>query len=295
MEKTFKSFTVLGILLFSCAISSQETAKHQFELRHDNDLFTFTDRYYTSGLFLSYRTVLTKVLFANSDEQLDLELSQLTYTPREIGDTDSDIFDRPYAGFLGINSRYSIAHNNELFDLSFLFGITGLNSGAGGFQRWYHKFFRFLDPAWVDEINDSFHLNIYASYTKEWCLSSVPFGIRFALKPSVALGSKDVFFSQEAIAYFGKREAIKTSIANHRIGNTTSELFFALRGGIKFVNHNGLIEGNLLFEDNSPLTRPIESKILFLFQLLLLSNANHVSLHFTSASLKWSCRVDGNT
>ena len=75
---------------------------------------------------------------------------------------------------------------------------------------------------------------------------------------------RDVFFSQEAIAYFGKREAIKTSIANHRIGNTTSESFFALRGGIKFVNHNGLIEGNLLFEDNSPLTRPIESKILFL-------------------------------
>ena len=37
--------------------------KHQIEFQHDNDFILLTDRYYSSGLFLTYRKRFTKGIF----------------------------------------------------------------------------------------------------------------------------------------------------------------------------------------------------------------------------------------
>jgi len=234
----------------------------QVELRHDNDFFTLTDRYYSSGLFLTYRKILSKGFFEDDKEQLDFTIGQEVYTPSQTQSTNSAVFDRPYAGFTGLKTTWSIATNkNQLYKAEVLIGLAGLNSGAGGFQRWYHRAIAISDsPLWIDEVNDSFHLNAYFSYVKEWEIAPEPFAVRFAIKPNVALGSRDIYIEPETIFYFGRRNEVGNTIAYNRLGSTDREIYFALRASYRQVFYNGLIEGNL-FGDNSPVLRETSNAI----------------------------------
>lgn len=259
-KKQNRFFILTGVLLFLSASlfaqnSSQDSFSEQIELRHDNDFFLLTDRYYSSGLFLTYRKFLSKGIFKDNKEQIDFTLGQEVYTPSQTQSTNSAAFDRPYAGFTGLNFSWSLSTKGQLLKVSALVGIAGLNSGAGGFQRWYHKAIAISDsPLWIDEVNDSFHFNTYLSYVKEWEIAPEPFGVRFAIQPNLALGSRDIYIEPETIFYFGRRNEIGKSIAYDRLGSTDREIYFALRASFRSVLYNGLIEGNL-FGDNSPVLK----------------------------------------
>ena len=261
-----KTYLFFVLILLHCFVYTQtnynpEKYTHQLELRHDNDFFTLTDRYYSSGLFLTYRTILKRGLFGNS-EQLNLRIGQEVYTPSQTQSINSNLFDRPYAGYSGFMGNWSIAQNHSLYDIGVSLGIVGSNSGAGGFQRWYHRAVVISDsPLWIDELNNSFHINLYTSYTKEWEWAPNPFGIRAALQPKIAIGSRDIFAETEAILYFGRRNPIGESIAYQRLGNNAREIYFAFRFAYRHVFHNGLIEGNL-FGDNSTVLREPETSLL---------------------------------
>lgn len=241
---------VLG--LYGQNQSNPNSYQHQVELRHDNDFFLLTDRYYSSGLFLTYRKLLSKGFFKTGREQLDFTIGQEVYTPSQTQSTNTQIFDRPYVGFSGLNISWSISKRDDaLFRIRFLTGIAGLNSGAGGFQRWYHRALGISEsPLWLAELSDSFHLNAYFSYVKEWELIEGPFGIRLALQPNIAFGSRDIYAEPETIFFFGQRNTTGNSIAYDRLGATDKEIYFALRASYRHVLHNGLLEGNLL-GDNS--------------------------------------------
>lgn len=246
---------VVLILLNSTLYGQNSTTlsnSEQVEFRHDNDFLLLTDRYYSSGLFLTYRKLLSKGIFKANTEQIDFTINQEVYTPSQTQSTNSALFDRPYAGFAGLKTSWSTAKENQLFRAEILLGIAGLNSGAGGLQRAFHDAIGILDsPLWVDELNDSFHLNLYFSYVKEWEIAPNPFGTRFAIIPNIALGSRDIYIEPETVFYFGKRNDVANSISYNRIDASSKELYFALRASYRNVFYNGLIEGNL-FGDSSP-------------------------------------------
>ncbi|MEM8927996.1 MAG: lipid A-modifier LpxR family protein [Bacteroidota bacterium] len=256
---------IIGTLhasLFSQRSYESQSYSHQVELRHDNDFFVLTDKHYSSGLFLTYRMLPKEKLFSNGAEQLEFELTQQVYTPERTKSTNTSNFDRPYAGFLGLNSTWSVANDKQFFKVKLLTGIVGPNSGAGGFQRWYHKNIIWSSvPPWTDELRDSFHLNLYLTYAKEWHIAPNPFGINVAVSPSLALGSRDTYAEQEIVAYFGRRNGLSKSIAYNRLGNNDREIYFALRLAYRHVFYNGLIEGNL-FGDDSKVLRDIETSLL---------------------------------
>lgn len=262
MFKTLHFYFALLIMfwLINSYSYSQNSSKNSFysqlELRHDNDFILLSDRYYSSGLFLTFRKLLSKGILKNNTEQLEFTIGQEVYTPSQTQSMNSVSFDRPYAGFAGLRTSWSFSsHANQLYKADVLIGIAGLNSGAGGFQRWYHKAIAISDsPLWIDELNNSFHLNAYFSYVKEWKIAPEPFGVRFAIKPNLALGSRDIYIEPETIFYFGRRNEVGRSIAYNRLGSTDREIYFALRASYRSVFFNGLIEGNL-FGDNSPIVR----------------------------------------
>ncbi len=165
--------------------------------------------------------------------------------------------DRPYAGYLGLNNGWSAATNHSFYDLQLELGIVGKSSGAGALQRWYHNAVVISDPqSWVGELSNSFHLNFYARYAREWQLVPNPFSVHIALQPWAAYGSKDQFFQPEVAAYFGRRNTINSSIAYDQLGSTQREIFFALRFGYRFVGYNGLLEGNKWGDDSVYLVEP---------------------------------------
>lgn len=259
--------------------------RYQVELRHDNDFFFATDRYYSSGLFLKFRTQLPKTNSGVRKEQLSFSLSQEVYTPSQTQSTNSEIFDVPYAGFSGFTTTWSSASKSDLIQTSLLLGIAGLNSGAGGFQRWYHRALGIRNsPLWVEEIANSLHLNLYFNYTKEWQIVQGPFGVRFAFQPNFALGTKDIYVEPETILYIGKRNQTNASIAYNRIGTTNREIYVAMRFAYRRVFNNGLIEGNLL-GDNSPRTKDPKNSLFrfgFDFYNRVKKNDYKIGIHFNS-------------
>jgi len=193
----FKAFIFLcffSIHIFSQQTYEEKTYLHQISLQHDNDFIMLTDYYYSSGLYLTYSTIVNKAITKMYSEQVSLRLGQEIYTPSQTQTTNSDLFDRPYAGFTGIAFKWSAAKKNHLLGMEIETGIAGVNSGAGGFQRWYHKAIAISNsPIWTDEIDNTFHTNLYLDYAQEWTISKNPFGIRFAIIPKVAFGSRDIY------------------------------------------------------------------------------------------------------
>ena len=109
-------------------------------------------------------------------------------------------------------------------------------------------------PLWIDELSDSFHLNFYFSYIKEWDLAANPLHIDMAFIPNIALGTRDIYIEPETIVYFGRKNKVAKSVAYNRVDAASNELYFSFNTSYRYVLHNGLIDGNLL-GDNSPLLK----------------------------------------
>ena len=225
----------------------------QLELRHDNDFLLTTDQYYSSGLFLTYRRNFEQTHFRNSVSQIDIGLSQQVYTPSNTESESLEDYDRPYAAFTGLSLSYGVANSNRLIKGTLQLGQAGPDSGAGDFQRWYHNAVVIsAPPAWIGEIDNSFHITSYLSVVKEWELEPNPFGIRFAPGLKAALGTKDVYIEPEMAFHFGRRNPLHKSIAYSRLGSIRREIYFTLKASYRFVSYNALIEGHPSGDD-SPL------------------------------------------
>jgi hypothetical protein len=271
-------FTVLLFLGSFLKITSQNTieiAKNQIGISHDNDFLVITDRYYTFGLSLFYTHSLTEGLLENTKEQVSFKFLQQAYTPTNIETTLIEEMDRPYAGFLGLESSWSFAKPHSFYKIAILSGIVGPSSGVGQFQRWYHNHIvEYKTPTWENELSNHFHANLLFHYAKEWDLSPNPFGIRIAVTPSAGVGSKDVFIQPEITTFLGRRSPLHNSMAYGQINNLEKEIYFSLGFAYKYVAKNALLEFN-----------DIENEIFlfnFNFQHRFLTNEYRVGYHYNS-------------
>lgn len=231
--------------------ADRSTLRNQIGLRHDNDFILLTDRYYTAGLFLTYRHRLEKGIFNSQSEQLSFSIGQEIITPSYLMTDDVQLLDRAYVGFSALRSGWSYVGSNHMIEAKLLLGIAGKASGAGRVQRWYHHYvIKTETPTWVGEMENSVHYNLYTKYLYEWQLAPNPFSIHIAAQSQFAFGTRDIYVHPEFVAYFGKRNPLSSSIAHNQIGSTDSEVFFALRSGYRVVGHNGLLEGNALGDDS---------------------------------------------
>ena len=225
--------------------------KHQISFRHDNDFLAFSDRYYSSGLFLSYKRVLDKGVFSSGQEQISLAFAQQVYTPSKLNTTNLAEMDRPYAGYIEVNTGWTYIKDNNCYETNFILGLAGKASGAGDFHRWYHNALSIPSPpTWAHELTNKLHSNLYTSFTHEWQLAPNNFSVYLAVKSELALGTKDIYAQPEMIAHFGRRLNMTSSMAYNNIGSTEKEVFFSLRAGYRIVAHNALLEGHI-FSDNS--------------------------------------------
>ena len=130
-------FSLMGMWQILCQEPSPDDRvyKNAIELRHDNDFLLFTDRYYTTGNFIGWHTVLPSGNDPTERKQYNLFIVQQLYTPADILETDLSQFDRPYAGFLGLSNGLTITNHRRLMDFKLLLGVTGPYSGGAGIQE----------------------------------------------------------------------------------------------------------------------------------------------------------------
>jgi hypothetical protein len=230
----------------------------QFELRQDNDFLHFTDRYYSTGSFLGLHRWLPltpKQLEQRQTRQYSLVLYQEIYTPTDLLTDKIKFLDRPYAGFIGLNNGLTVTRKAHLNRYNFVFGIAGPWSGSETVQSAFHNSATVDSKiaTWLSQIDNSFHLNAYYEYVREWQWNPKPFAVYFALNPKAALGTKDAFVEQDAVFYFGRRSSLQKTMAYGQLLGRETELFFSTRFGYRYVLHDAMLQGNWL-GDNSVYT-----------------------------------------
>lgn len=259
---------ILSLFCFlPITISAQESSeaeselpyyKRQIELLHDNDFLLFTDWYYTTGSFINYRILLNEASEDIEKRQLRFGISQLYYTPSNVLTTRIEDLDRPYAGYASINSSLSFISDKRILDFSMQLGVSGAISGAEGFQSWFHSTNDSNNPTWVGQIDDAVHANFYASYTRDWQLLPKPFGVFASWRPSLAMGTRDIYLQNEALFFFGKRQDMTQTMAFHQLGEIRPEFFFVIKFAYRYVMFDGLLEGNLIGDSSVYVINPID-------------------------------------
>ena len=238
--------------------------KHQIELRHDNDFWISTDRYYTTGTFIEYRNLLKDEFAEYSKKQITIGLQHLFYTPTNLLSENTIDFDRPYAGYLGLTVGNLYTNKSQAIDFTIAIGVTGPISMAEDFQNLFHSGAGIGRPtAWSSQIENSIHFNLYFDYIKEWMLLPKPFGVYLALNPKVALGTTNIYIDQGFKFFFGRRNPLTQSIAYHQLGEFEKEYFFSVNFAYRFVEHNAFLEGQLISDDSDFLVKA--KKELYLF------------------------------
>ena len=113
------------LMLCFCVLHAQQ----QISLTVDNDLLAFSDRNYTSGIFLEYEKALSQNFIFTKEEnnsvQLNFRLGQEIYAPEELDAVEKEKLDRPFAGWLFLNTTVHQISDKNKWSVGIDVGFTG--------------------------------------------------------------------------------------------------------------------------------------------------------------------------
>jgi len=265
----FKAIKLLSIsfVLFGRIVGNSLYAQElsELDLSIDNDLFSLTkdeDRYYSSGIFVSYRKVISpesgfyKKL--NKKEKLinliqGVHLKQLVFTSDLLDFTDIRFQDRPFAGTLSLGYSLDIYNSDNLY-LSFNqdIGILGPASGTSDIHIWWHKKLNLVTPtSWEFQVKNRVLINSKIAILKSFNI--VTDRIDFVYESKYEFGNVFSNIRQGGIFRVGKIQGLGSSGYKNgfpgqifKDGNSKKlkEFYLFLGLGTEYVFYNHTIEGN---------------------------------------------------
>lgn len=260
-----KIFTFIAIVCHTTLIFSQERYTKEFSFINDNDLYISTrqDRYYTNGIFLTYRYLGKNSSIKTEKKILEIKLGQKIYTPFKGIVRSIKLHDRPFAGYLfgsfGANFFYK---KNTILKLSTEIGTIGTYSFGEEMMKFMHDIYGFKDAVgWKYQISNTFVLNFRGAYIKK-IITNESKKIDIHWHNKIRLGTA---FTDLSTGFYGRLGLIKlqklaNSIAfNSNLNNKSSnyntekEVFFYINPTVSYIAYDATIQGNL-FNNNSPVT-----------------------------------------
>ncbi|KAB1154693.1 lipid A deacylase LpxR family protein [Tenacibaculum aiptasiae] len=268
--------------LISINFYSQRKYSKEFSFLNDNDLFVSTsqDRYYTNGMFLTYRFLSKK-----EDEKLvkksyEIQLGHHMYTPYKATVQQHMNHDRPFAGYLfgsfGINRFYK---NESILKTSIQTGIIGPSALSKDLQDFIHDIYGYKKAiGWKYQIADAFALNLSGSYIKKLVVDkSSTLDINWI--NNARLGTVYTDFSSGFLLRIGLKPLQKitnsiifnANLNNDKTGfNNEIESFLFIKPMLTYAIYDASIQGSFL-NNNSPIT----------FELEPLRFTNEIGIRFT--------------
>ncbi len=141
--------TCLGWILLS---TSQATADSVFNVLIENDVFSNTDRHYTSGVMFNYISGINEgprrlqklgIRFPGIEPDdamhVSVSLGHEIYTPTNIVATQLLEDDRPYAGYLYLATGFTTQNKDETESWRISFGLVGPGARAEVIQNNLHR------------------------------------------------------------------------------------------------------------------------------------------------------------
>ena len=249
------------LILFFCSFSvlySQKKLRKEFSFQTDNDYYISIskDRYYTNGIFLTYRYLSKNTTKKLEKKILEWKIGHQMFTPYKVEVTDVSMHDRPFASYLyGSFGIHRIYPNNQIFITSLQLGMIGPAAFGKELQDAIHTIRGFVKAeGWKHQIKNAFGLNLQASYQKlivtdpsnhfdlTWN-NSAKVGTVFTNISSGFLGRMSFYPLQEMMNSI----AFNTSINDHFSKyHNEQEVFFYLKTHFNYTLYDATIQGSFL-------------------------------------------------
>lgn len=289
-----KKNILLLFVIFSTYCYSQNKYSHEISFYNDNDLFTSIkqDRYYTNGIFLTYRYLSKKNNTLATKKSYIFQLGHQMYTPFKAIVETVEEHDRPFAGYLfgsfGINYFYN---NQSILKTAIQVGTIGKSAKGRELQDVIHNIYGFKNATgWKYQIKNALAINLNSEYIKKLAKDDV-FDLNWVNSAKLGtvftnlstgfysrLGFKPLENIINSIAFHGNLNNLNTSYQNN------AEVFLYLKPEVHFVLYDATIEGSFL-NNGSPVTYDIKP---FVF-------STEIGLRFTSNRFNFGYTLNYHT
>lgn len=281
-----KKLTTLITLLLSFTSFTSFSQKHfskEFSIYNDNDLYTSVkrDRYYTNGLFLSYRYISKKANDHLEKKIYEIQIGQEMYTPFKAIVNLKENHDRPFAahlfGSFGINRFYK---NKSALNTRLQLGIIGPDALGQELQDFIHSLYNYQQAiGWNYQIANAISVNFNTDYLKHLASNNTKtLDITWTNKLRAGTIYTDISTGLYGRIGFKPLQELFNSIAFSSNLNTTNsktsnkpEAFLFIKPMIHYVLYDATIQGSFL-NDNNPVT----------FELRPITFTTQVGIQFTA-------------
>ena len=292
----FLSF--LFIISISFSGISQTSFSKEVSLLTDNDLYTSTyrDRYYTNGLFLTFRTLAN-----NSNKKIakkihSFQIGHMMFTPIKATLPFASTHDRPFAGYLYVEHGQSRFYNSKNVLITNLqVGVIGPNAKGKGLQNFMHQIYNYPEAkGWKHEIHNAFAINLNSTFVKYFeKLSNSHFDLNSY--NDLKIGTVFTSISSGLYSRFGfmKLQNSSNTVAfnsnlNNKSGQHFPESFIYLKPMLNYVVYDATIQGSFL-NTTSPVTfevKPINFSLELGYKYYIKRFLYGYTFHFHTKKLK---------
>jgi hypothetical protein len=299
-------FFLFFISISFCGLS-QTSFSNEFSLLTDNDLYTSTyrDRYYTNGLFLTFRTVSNLKNEKLAKKIHSFQIGHMMFTPIKATLPFASTHDRPFAGyFYGEygQSRFFTSQNVLITNLQL--GVIGPNAKGQELQNFMHQIYNYPEAkGWKHQIENAFAINLNTTFIKHFKKASTT---NFDLNSYNELKAGTIFTSISTGLYtrFGLKKLQKTSNSvsfnsnlNNQANQSFSESFFFLKPMLNYILYDATIQGSFL-NKTSPVTydvKPFNFSLELGYKYYYKRFLYGYTFHFHTKKLKSSRASKSNT
>jgi lipid A 3-O-deacylase len=259
------------ICLFNGLATFAQTRSKEAGFQSDNDSFLAqgSDRYYTNGFFVFYRTSLDVNGSSKlANKVLGFELGQKIFNAQSGQLPSAAYVDRPVAGYLYLASSLNLLYKNESnLKLIGRIGIVGPAAGGEPIQKFIHNTFNFYElNTWQYQVRNDVELNLSADYNKllartSWADVSVAtyanLGTGFTgagAGPLFRLGNFNQLFQSVSTQSTASKNAGNQLLHNH-------ELFFYYKPQVNVIAYDATVQGSMFKDHPVPNTQEITADI----------------------------------
>ena len=266
MNNTIRSLAFWGLMLLIQPVWAQEY-RQSFGFKSDNDTYLANgqDRYYTNGLFISYRRAIQEpVLKANLNKKIyQLEIGQKMFNAQSGYIPGIQYVDRPITAYLyGGASMEWFYESESWLKAGVEIGTIGPAALGRQAQELVHRITGLYSPkGWEYQLNNEMGMNMNLAYTR--MIQRSPSGKMDLMWNGLArLGTH---FSGAGLGFTlraGKlNQLFQTAYARSNLSGskpvaklTASEFFFFARPQIDLVVYDASISGGMFRKDKGPVT-----------------------------------------
>ncbi len=279
----------------NCLLAQEKVLGKEISIRFDNDFFAGrgTDKYYTTGLFISY-SKLSKTKKPSIVKKINtFEIGQRVYTPGQRNVYVVKELDRPITGYL--YGQYGISYfkqNNRMFKLGASVSTVGPAALGQEILDAFHPFIKINSDYWdwmfEYQLKNAPGINMQGSYAmsllkKDGLLQITPL-------TNVSLGTSITNLSQSVIFRFGNENAMHQSTfwgsriqaADEAKPKHKVEVFGYYQPELMLQLYNATIQGGMFIKDKGRIvSKPKPVVVSHRFGVMLANNRYSGGFHLT--------------